>query len=111
WSLRHVNNLLRGKLCATVVTYLSPDAADNVNQSLAIELEEMERMELIGRREFIGAIAGGMAAGGAYHEKIQTPIVGRHDVIVCGSTGGQRQNPPTPAQCQTVTEIALEPER
>ena len=49
WSLRHVNNLLRGKLCATVITYLSPDAADNVNQSLATELKEMERMELVGQ--------------------------------------------------------------
>jgi len=49
WSLRHVSNLLRGKLCATVLTYLSPDAADNVNQSLAKELKEMERMELIGQ--------------------------------------------------------------
>jgi len=49
WSLRHMTNLLRGKLCATVLTYLSPDAADNVNQSLAIELKEMERMELIGQ--------------------------------------------------------------
>jgi len=49
WSLRHVSNLLRGKLCATVLTYLSPDAADNVNRSLAIELKEMERMELVGQ--------------------------------------------------------------
>lgn len=49
WSLRHVSNLLRGKLCATVLTYLSPDAADNVNQSLAKQLKEMERMELIGQ--------------------------------------------------------------
>lgn len=49
WSLRHVSNLLRGKLCATVVTYLSPDAADNVKQALAIQLKEMERMELVGQ--------------------------------------------------------------
>ncbi|MGB2864451.1 MAG: flavodoxin family protein [Sedimentisphaerales bacterium] len=49
WSLRHVTNLLRGKLCATVLTYLSPDAADNVNQALAIQLKEMERMELVGQ--------------------------------------------------------------
>jgi len=49
WSLRHVNNLLRGKLCATVLTYLTPDAADHVNQSLATELEQMERMELVGQ--------------------------------------------------------------
>jgi len=49
WSLRHVTNLLRGKLCATVLTYLSPDAADNVKQALAIQLKEMERMELVGQ--------------------------------------------------------------
>jgi len=49
WSLRHVNNLLRGKLCATVLTYLTPDAADHVNRSLAVEFEDMERMELIGQ--------------------------------------------------------------
>jgi multimeric flavodoxin WrbA len=49
WSLRHVNNLLRGKLCATVLTYLTLDAADHVNLSLTVELKEMERMELIGQ--------------------------------------------------------------
>jgi multimeric flavodoxin WrbA len=49
WSLRHVRNLLRDKLCATVLTYLSPDAAENVNKSLAVQLKEMERMELIGQ--------------------------------------------------------------
>ena len=56
WSLRHVSNLLRGKLCATVLTYLSPDAAANVNQSLAIQLKEMERMELIGQLMIKGNI-------------------------------------------------------
>ena len=49
WSLRHVTNLLGGKLCATVLTYLTTDAANNVNKSLAIELKEMERMELLGQ--------------------------------------------------------------
>ena len=49
WSLRHVSNLLGGKLCATVLTYLTTDAANNVDKSLAIELQEMERMELIGQ--------------------------------------------------------------
>jgi len=56
WSLRHVRNLLRGKLCATVLTYLSPDAADNVNQALAIQLKEMERMELVGQMKVKGNI-------------------------------------------------------
>ncbi len=49
WSLRHVNNLLRGKLCATVLTGLMPDMLDNVNRSLAGELREYERMDLVGQ--------------------------------------------------------------
>ncbi len=44
WSLRHVSNLLKGRLCATVLTGLNHEALDSVNQSLAIELEEMERI-------------------------------------------------------------------
>jgi len=56
WSLRHVNNLLRGKLCATVLTYLSPEASDHVNQALAIVLKEMERMELVGQMKVKGNI-------------------------------------------------------
>ncbi len=49
WSLRHFTNLLKGKLCATVLTYLSPEAAENTKQALAIQLEDMERMELVGQ--------------------------------------------------------------
>ncbi|UCF15288.1 MAG: flavodoxin family protein [Phycisphaerales bacterium] len=49
WSLRHVTNLLGGKLCATVLTYLSPEAAENVKRSLAVQLRDMERMELVGQ--------------------------------------------------------------
>ena len=49
WSLGHVNNLLRGKLCATILTGLMPDMLDNVNQSLAAEIREYERMDLIGQ--------------------------------------------------------------
>ncbi len=49
WSLRHMNNLLRGKLCASVLTGLMPNALDNVNQSLDTELREYERMDLIGQ--------------------------------------------------------------
>jgi hypothetical protein len=44
-----VNNLLRGKLCATILTGLNPDALDNVNQALATELRDFERMELVGQ--------------------------------------------------------------
>lgn len=49
WSLRHVNNLLGGKLCATVLTGVNPESLDNVNQSVACELKEYERMELVGQ--------------------------------------------------------------
>lgn len=49
WSLRHINNLLRGKLCATVLTGLSPEAIDTVNKALATELKDYERMELVGQ--------------------------------------------------------------
>ncbi|WDP83932.1 MAG: flavodoxin family protein [Desulfobacter sp.] len=47
WSLRHVNHLLNGKLCATILTSLSPKAAVSVNQSLAMELVNYEHMELL----------------------------------------------------------------
>jgi len=56
WSLRHMNNLLRGKLCATVLTCLTPDASENVSRSLANELENMERMELVGHVRAVGNI-------------------------------------------------------
>ena len=56
WSLRHVTNLLRGKLCATVLTYLSPEAADSVKRSLAVQLRDMERMELVGQMMIEGNI-------------------------------------------------------
>lgn len=49
WSLRHVNNLLRGKLCVTVLTGLIPEALVSVNQSLAAEISDYERMDLIGQ--------------------------------------------------------------
>ncbi len=49
WSLRHVNNLLKGKLCATIVTGLMPDAIQSVNLNLATELRDFERMEITGQ--------------------------------------------------------------
>ena len=49
WSLRHLTNLLGGKLCATVITHLTEDAGESVRQSLATQLGEMERMELVGQ--------------------------------------------------------------
>jgi len=49
WSLRHVNNLLRGKLCATVLTGMMAEALGNANRSLAAEMRDYERMELVGQ--------------------------------------------------------------
>ena len=54
WSLRHVNNLLKDKLCATVLTGLAPDVLNTVNQSLALELKFYERMDLIGQITILG---------------------------------------------------------
>ena len=56
WSLRHVNNFLRGKLAVTVMTGLMDNLLIPVNQSLATELGEYERMELIGQLSVCGNI-------------------------------------------------------
>ena len=49
WSMRHVNNLLKGKLCATVLTTLHPEAMDAINMALATEIRDYENMELVGQ--------------------------------------------------------------
>ena len=62
WSLRHNKNLLKGKLCATVLTggnaklqaaavsrSLVADSREAVNKSLATEFREYENMELLGQ--------------------------------------------------------------
>ncbi len=49
WSLRHVNNLLKGKLCATVLTCLMPEMAVHTNEALAMELVHYERMDMLGQ--------------------------------------------------------------
>jgi multimeric flavodoxin WrbA len=49
WSLRHVNNLLKGKICATILTGLDPRVLDNINQALAAEIRDYEHMELVGQ--------------------------------------------------------------
>lgn len=49
WSFRHVNNLLKGKVCATVITGLNPRVLTAINTSLATEIRDMERMELLGQ--------------------------------------------------------------
>ncbi len=48
WSLRHVNNLVKGKLAVTVVTGLAPVITDKVSEMLAMEMN-MDRMNLIGQ--------------------------------------------------------------
>ena len=54
WSLRHVQNLLKGKLAATILTGLQPDVLDRVNLSLATELKDYENMDLIGQLNIQG---------------------------------------------------------
>lgn len=49
WSLRHGNNLLKGKFCATVLTGLNPEVLDHVNTALATEVRDYENMELVGQ--------------------------------------------------------------
>jgi hypothetical protein len=49
WSFRHRNNLLKGKLCVTVLTGLDPRVLNAVNLALAAELRDYERMELVGQ--------------------------------------------------------------
>ncbi len=48
WSLRHVNNLVRGKLAVTVVTGLASTITDKVSEMLAMEMT-MDRMNLVGQ--------------------------------------------------------------
>ena len=49
WSFRHRTNLLKGKLCATVLTGVDPMALDAINASLAAEIRDYEHMELVGQ--------------------------------------------------------------
>ena len=42
-------NLLKGKLCATVMTGMEPKAVDAINMALAAEIREYEHMELVGQ--------------------------------------------------------------
>ena len=54
WSFRHLNNLLKGKLCATVLTGLDPKGLDAINLALATEIRDYERMELVGQLSIQG---------------------------------------------------------
>ena len=55
WSLRHVNNLVRGKLAVTAVTGLAPQITQNVSDMLAMEIH-MDRMKLIGLISIMGNV-------------------------------------------------------
>ena len=55
WSLRHVNNLVRGKLAVTVVTGLRPQICDKVGEMVA-RVMIMDRMELIGQIKVEGNV-------------------------------------------------------
>ena len=54
WSFRHVHNLLKGKLCATVLTGLDPRVLDAINLALATEIRDYERMALVGQLSIQG---------------------------------------------------------
>ena len=54
WSFRHLNNLLKGKLCVTVLTGLDPRGLDAINLALATEIRDYERMELVGQLSIQG---------------------------------------------------------
>lgn len=56
WSLRHVNNLLGGKLCATVLTGIDPAGLNTISQAMAAEVRDYERMELVGQLTVQGNI-------------------------------------------------------
>jgi multimeric flavodoxin WrbA len=56
WSFRHQTNLLKGKMVATVLTGLAPEALTAVNQSLAMEMEMYENMILMGQLTIQGNI-------------------------------------------------------
>jgi len=56
WSQRHQTNLLKGKLGAAILTGCAPEALTSVNRSLAVELVELEHMELIGQLTIQGNI-------------------------------------------------------
>ncbi len=56
WSFRHQKNLLKGKLCATVLTGIDPRAMDVINTALAAEIRDYENMELLGQLSVQGNV-------------------------------------------------------
>ena len=53
WSLRHMNNLVRGKLAVTIITGLVPPVREMVSRHIADQLK-MDRMEVVGQLEVQG---------------------------------------------------------
>ena len=49
WSLRHVRNLLKGKLCATIMTGLDQSSLERANRLVAAQMRDYEGMELVGQ--------------------------------------------------------------
>lgn len=54
WSFTHMNNLLKDKLCVTVMSGLVPELLDKTNQALANEITMGLRMDLIGQLKIQG---------------------------------------------------------
>lgn len=55
WSMRHVNNLNRGKLVVTVMTGLTIGNVDRANKMIALEMI-MEHMEVVGQLRVNGNV-------------------------------------------------------
>ena len=55
WSLRHVNNLVRGKIAVTVVTGTRPETRNLVSELVAKEMH-MDRMDVIGQLKIKGNV-------------------------------------------------------
>ena len=55
WSLRHVNNFVRGKIAVTVVTGTRPETRDPVSEKVAREMH-MDRMDVIGQLKIEGNV-------------------------------------------------------
>lgn len=49
WSFRHQENLLKGKLAATIITGCFPEPLAAVSQALAFEMTGLENMEMMGQ--------------------------------------------------------------
>ncbi|WP_372683786.1 flavodoxin family protein [Desulfosarcina sp.] len=86
WSFRHQKNLLKGKLVASVLTGLLPEALAAVNQSLAAEMKEYENMDLIGQVSIQGNIVcafcgmGDVCEMSAFNSDMIDPDVKASDV-------------------------------